>query len=229
MNALNRFSQNEPESSQSVGTMEAIGKLCRNLPYLCIVLCLTGLFFVISGIQYWAAHYLQNVLDVSNEDTFKYFMGTCITSPVLGAILSGQMSKNAGGYNNRWPLIYAFIAGLIAVASAVVMPFFDDPVIAIGLVWMVLFTGAFILPIMTGVMLLQIETKYKSHANSMANMSYNLMGYLPAPTIYGWANGENLKSRAGMTMILYMSIPSVALIAITIMIRKFKKIREEPL
>ena len=63
----------------------------------------------------------------------------------------------------------------------------------------------------------------------MANMSYNLLGYLPAPTIYGWANGENIKSRAGMTMILYMSIPSVALIGITILIRKFKKIRDEPL
>ena len=62
----------------------------------------------------------------------------------------------------------------------------------------------------------------------MANMSYNLLGYLPAPTIYGWANGENLKSRAGMTMILSMSIPSVSLIAIVIMIRKFKKIQKEP-
>ena len=105
------------------------------------------------------------------------------------------------------------------------MPWIDDPVYAIGLVWIVLFTGAFILPIMTGVMLLQIETKYKSHANSMANMSYNLLGYLPAPTIYGWANGSNLKSRAGMTMIMYMSIPSVALIGCVIMIRKFKKTR----
>lgn len=144
---------------------------------------------------------------------------------MLGAVLSGQVCKHVGGYNNRWPLIFAFIAGLIAVAAAVMMPWVDDPVYSIMFVWIVLFTGAFILPIMTGVMLLQIETKYKSHANSLANMSYNLLGYLPAPTIYGWANGSNIKSRAGMTLILYMSIPSVTLIGITIMIRKFKKSR----
>jgi sugar phosphate permease len=155
------------------------------MPYLCIVLSLTGLFFVISGIQYWASHYLQNVLGVSGSDTFKYFMGTCITSPLLGAIFSGYLSNKVGGYNSRYPLIFAFLAGLIAIAAAVPMPWVDDPLVAILLVWIVLFAGAFILPIMTGVMLTCIEQEYKSHANSFANMCYNLLGYLPAPTIYG--------------------------------------------
>ena len=155
------------------------------MPFICIVSSLTGLFFVISGIQYWASHYLQNVLGVNGADTFKYFMGTCITSPVLGAILSGYISNKFGGYNSRYPLIFAFIAGLIAVAAAAPMPCVNDPLLAIFLVWIVLFTGAFILPIMTGVMLTCIEQDYKSHANSLANMSYNLFGYLPAPTIYG--------------------------------------------
>ena len=52
------FTLNEYDSQTQVGTTEAISYLCKNIPYLCIVLCLTGLFFVISGIQYWAAHYL---------------------------------------------------------------------------------------------------------------------------------------------------------------------------
>lgn len=167
------------------------------------------------------------MLGVSAEDTFKYFMGTCITSPVLGAYLSGHVSQRAGGYNSQLPLYYAFIAGLIAVACAIPMTFLDDPIISISLVWMVLFTGAFILPIMTGVMLTTVETEYKSHANSMANMSYNLLGYLPAPTIYGLANGQDMKSRAGMTLILYMSAPSVALIGVAILLRKIKKPRKD--
>lgn len=183
---------------------------------------LTGLFFVISGIQYWASHYLQNVLGVNKSDTFKYFLATCITSPVLGAVLSGHVARAAGGYQNKWPLIYAFIAGLIAVAAAIPMPFIDDPIIAIGLVWIVLFTGAFILPIMTGVMLTVVEQEYKPQANSMANMSYNLFGYLPAPTIYGLMNSD-AQSRAGMTFILYASIPAVALIGVAHLLRKIKK------
>lgn len=86
-----------------------------------------------------------------------YFLGTCITAPVIGAILSGVVSNKAGGHTNPYPLIYAFIAGFIALSAAIPMPWVDDPRVAIALVWVVLFTGAFILPIMTGVMLTQVE------------------------------------------------------------------------
>ena len=78
---------------QDITTYDAFKKLSRNWSYLCIIMSLTGLFFVISGIQYWASHYLQNALGVSHANTFKYFMGTCISSPCLGAILSGYVSK----------------------------------------------------------------------------------------------------------------------------------------
>ena len=88
---------------------------------------------------------------------------------------------------------------------------------------MVLFTGAFILPIMTGVLLTCVEPEQKSHANSLANMSYNMLGYLPAPTVYGWANGQNDHSRRGMTLILYASVPSVFMIAMAILAKRVQK------
>lgn len=155
-------------------------------------------------------------------------MGTCITSPVLGAVLSGYISNKCGGHSNRYPLIFAFFAGLIALVAAIPMTWVDDPLVAISLVWVVLFTGAFILPIMTGVMLTCVEQDYKSHANSMANMSYNLLGYLPAPTIYGMMNHESVNSRAGMRMIMYAVVPAVALIGVAILIRKPKKSNRDP-
>jgi len=64
----------------------------------------------------------------------------------------------------------------------------------------------------------------------MANICYNLLGYLPAPTVYGAMNrldpkGEN-KSRYGMTLILYIAITAVACLVILQLIRATKKVEE---
>jgi MFS transporter, Spinster family, sphingosine-1-phosphate transporter len=160
---------------------------------------------------------------MSNSDTFKYFILTCITSPILGAILSGHVSTKTGGYHSNKTLVYALFAGFGTILAAVPMTSMNDPLYAIMCVWIILFFGAFMLPILTGVMLTTVEQDYKAHANSMANMSYNLLGYLPAPTIYGWVNGHDDKSRRGMALLMYSCIPSVCMVAIVIMIRKTKQ------
>jgi MFS family permease len=159
---------------------------------------------------------------MSNADTFKYFIFTCITSPILGAILSGHVSTKTGGYHSNKTLLYALFAGFGTIMAAVPMTKMDDPLNAILCVWIILFFGAFMLPILTGVMLTTVDQEYKAHANSMANMSYNLLGYLPAPTIYGWANGQDDKSRSGMTLLMYSCIPAVAMVAVTLAIRDTK-------
>lgn len=48
------------------------------------------------------------------------------------------------------------------------------------------FCGAFIKPVLTGLMLNQVPPKLRPMANSVANFSYNLLGYLPAPIMYGF-------------------------------------------
>ena len=41
------------------------------------------------------------------------------------------------------------------------------------------------MPSLPGVMLNTVDKEFKTTANSIANLSYNLLGYLPAPTVYG--------------------------------------------
>ena len=72
-------------------------------------------------------------------------------------------------------------------------------------------------------MLTVVDQEYKSHANSFANMSYNLLGYLQAPSIYGYVNDEDDKSRNGMKLLMWATVPAVALIGIASVIRKVKK------
>lgn len=171
-------------------------------------LSLTALFFVISGIQYWITNYFVQVLDVNERDTNIYFALTCITSPILGALASGKISHSFGGYESPKAIPTCIFYGLIAIAASLPFPFVNDYRICILLIWIVLFCGALILPILTGIMLSSVEPELRPQANSLSNLSYNLLGYLPAPTIYGFAQNmtEGKKSRYGVAILFYMTI-----------------------
>ena len=91
------------------------------------------------------------------------------------------------------------------------------------LVWILLFLGGFILPTMTGLMLGAVSQNQRGSANSLAQLSNNLLGYLPAPYIYGIlstiAETESARkgnsffnNRLSMCAIVYMAIlPSILL------------------
>ena len=64
---------------------------------------------------------------------------------------------------------------------------------------------------MTGIMLSTVDKQYKTIANSIANLSYNLLGYLPAPTVYGLIHdaGEGNNSRWAMGVLMFSPIISI--------------------
>ena len=143
------------------------------------------LFFVISGIQYWVSDYFMIVIGVNADDTHLYFSLTCITAPVFGALLSGIAGSKFGGFDSRMALPSCLFMGVISVIAAVIIPMSNDFKVLILLIWILLFCGGYILPITTGVMINSVENDLRPQANSLANFSYNLFGYLPAPAIYG--------------------------------------------
>ena len=49
-----------------------------------------------------------------------------------------------------------------------------------------LFAGGMCMPASTGLMLNQVPQNMRTVCNSIANISYNLFGYVPAPYIYGY-------------------------------------------
>ena len=64
---------------------------------------------------------------------------------------------------------------------------------------------------MTGMMLNTVEGSQKTTANSLANLSYNLLGYLPSPFVYGaiYDSGDGNNSRLAMGVLMYSPIISV--------------------
>lgn len=61
---------------------------------------LTGLYFVVTGIQYWTPDYLKNVLDIDSHTISIYFSMTSLSAPVLGVFVGGVMTSKYGGYNS---------------------------------------------------------------------------------------------------------------------------------
>jgi len=150
------------------------------------------------------------VIGVPEADTHIYFSLTCVTAPVFGAILSGIIASKFGGYKSKYALPSCIGAASIVVVAAIIVPMIDDFKYLIMLIWTMLFCGGFVLPILTGVMLNEVENNVRPQANSIANLCYNLFGYFPAPAIYGticsFTGGR--KSKWGMVMLMYMTIPS---------------------
>jgi MFS family permease len=74
------------------------------------------------------------------------------------------------------------IGGLCGVPSVAVNSVYG----AMILLWIQFFCGGFTMPVLTGILLNMIPPSLRTLAYSIANLIYNLFGYLPAPFVYGY-------------------------------------------
>lgn len=65
------------------------------------------------------------------------------------------------------------------------IPFCDNIHYMVLFLWLLLFFGGFIQPQVLGILLNSVEENKRISANSLAQLAFNLFGYLPAPTFYG--------------------------------------------
>jgi len=107
-----------------------------------------------------------------------------------------------------------------AIGFAIPIPFFSDFRPVIACIWGLLFVGGFVLPPVTGMMINSIDEQFRASGNSIANMIYNLCGYLPGPFIYGLVsqNFSHYYKNAAMAQLIYsVAIPVILLwIGVTI-------------
>jgi hypothetical protein len=97
----------------------------------------------------------------------------------------GFVFNKIGGYTDPKALPLAVFMTTLAGTSGLPIIFIDDFKICITLLWMQFFFGGFSMPVLTGILLNTVPPSMRTLANSVANLEYNLLGYLPAPFIYG--------------------------------------------
>ena len=107
-------------------------------------------------------------------------------APLSGVIAGGALFSRVGGYNSYKALHVIQIVGANAAiwgwgcsSSPTFGPF-------VAFIAMQLFFGGMTMPVATGLMLNQVPQNMRTVCNSIANMTYNLFGYVPAPYIYGF-------------------------------------------
>ena len=75
--------------------------MVSNKTFLALMFSLTGLFYVVTGIQYWLPDYIQNVLDIEPHTATLYFVTMSLSAPIGGVIVGGIITSAYGGYNNK--------------------------------------------------------------------------------------------------------------------------------
>lgn len=100
--------------------------MATNKAFLFLCIASSGLFFVVTGVQYWLPDYLQQVLNVDPHTVNIYFSTTSLSAPVSGVIVSGIVIQQFGGYNTVKAQKTIVIIGVLAVISALPVPFFNS-------------------------------------------------------------------------------------------------------
>ena len=113
------------------------------------------------------------------------FAVVSITAPVFGCIAGGFISQLFGGYSSSSALSICLIYAIIGSACAVVVPYVGHFWIFVVFTWGLLFFGGALVPPLMGIVLDCVSPKIKAFANSKTITLINLLGYLPAPTVYG--------------------------------------------
>lgn len=171
------------------------------------------LFFVISGIQFWASDYMRLALKIPEEIVFPAFSIITLTGPTLGCIVGGGLTHVLGGYNHPNAIKLILYVGFAGTVVSLPIPFVDHTPTFLALFWLSLFSGGFIMPGMTGIMINSAPRKHKALANSIAYVSYNLLGYVPGPLVYGVLTHFNgPESKVGMFVLIYSLILCMALV-----------------
>ena len=177
--------------------------------------------------------YMLSVLMIEPTKVFVFFSFTCITAPTLGVILGGVIIHRQGGYAT--PNAMNICVVVMGLANTVSIPaaFVENFNVYAMLIWLLLFFGGFVVPIMTGLILSVVKPTEKTVANSVASLAFNILGYLPAPFIYGVVVQltGGTKSRYGMAFIMFMSLPGLlfCIIARFFLKGKFEDKLQKPL
>ena len=195
------------DDTEEEGTQKYISvlrDLVRNKKYILTMFGISSLLFVVTGIQFWISDYMQEVMLIPSSKVYITYAVICITAPVLGVLLGGFFIQYLGGYTDKRALDACYKIAIVAACCGIFLPFVDIIWVFVILMWLLLFFGGSITPGLTGIMLSSIPDNSKEIGNSVTQLCYNLLGYLPSPFLYGlvckYTGGT--KSRYGLGVIL---------------------------
>ena len=179
-----------------------------NKVFLSMCIGLSGIYYFLTGIQYWFPDYLKTQIGLSRTEVILYCANIFFFGPISGAIVGGFVIYSLGGYNSQSSKNVLIIAGIVGCLCILPVPFLKDIKWIGGLLFAFLFFGGFMPAPCTGLMINAVADSHRTSANSIANMSYNLLGYIPGPFIYGLIS-TNENQHIAMICLMYSTIITI--------------------
>lgn len=178
------------------------------------VLTLSSLFFVLTSIQYWGSNYMEKHLHVTEKtEQLISFAIVCLTSPTLGVLVGGGIINAMGGYETKHSILFCFIFSLFSSGFTIPVPFADSLLWFTVYLWLVLFFGGALMAPLTGIIITSLPKDLAGSGNSFTIFFCNLLGYLPAPMIYGFIEerfeDEQKTKRIAMKFCMWYSAAGV--------------------
>lgn len=230
-NRLSDFSiyslKDEDQNLKETNIIEIVSLLMSNKIYTFVMLSICCLLFVVTGIQFWITDYMRIILQIEERTVYITFSIVCISAPTMGVILGGYLIENLGGYTDKRALDSCFKISIMAAVCGVPLPLVNNFPIFIILIWLLLFFGGSIVPGLTGIMLSSIPPNYKEVANSHTHFCYNLIGYLPAPFLYGFICRYTGGSESKWGLAFMMSVSLIGVFFLKYAIKHQKNIETE--
>ena len=191
--------------------LSVVKELIYNKKYIFTMLGISCMLFVVTGIQFWISDYMREIMNIPSSEVYIIFSIICITAPTFGVLSGGFFIQYLGGYTNKMALDACFKISIIAAGCGIFLPFFDITAVFVVFMWLLLFFGGSITPGLTGIMIASIPENSKEIGNSLSQLFYNLIGYLPSPFIYGlvckYTGGS--KSRWGLIVLVCWGVLGV--------------------
>jgi len=160
--------------------------------FIMVMLLLSSIYFVATGIQYWVTDYLISVLHGPKAIVMILVVVCSATAPIAGVVFGGWfIDRYCGGCRGHGPRLKALgvvtVFGLLANIFSYPATFVTDEIyVPCMCVWLLLFFGASSLPALTGIYIDIVPPYAKATGSSLAQLLTNIMGFAAAPVVSGW-------------------------------------------
>ena len=202
--------------NEDLSYFEKMKVLLQYKVFVYSMLGMAVLVYIITGVQYWVTDYLDAILGIkSQKDRLFLFTVACFTAPVFGVLIGTGMKNFYCKQNMRKSLVFCSLLGLFACICSIPVPLTRDLFYFIIFMWLVMFFGGGIVPVLTSIIINSVPNEHSGSANSISNLLTNALGYLPAPYVYGILSDiKGDLGATGMTVTMWMSIPGMIVISL---------------